>query len=162
MNDEVDVPTFEEWLQERYGTPEPQTELHKVWQRFGYDNYLIQAYPEIFAADGVTRMDIYGHQRHLYYWQCMNLAVGNDLEEEVTEDQLLDLLNGLNIIRLIDDVIVPGVVLLEHDTLGVPVWDETTGLLCLFCLEDDIILAVIQPREYEKTERVFTCWGDLE
>jgi len=160
--DVVDIPTFDEWLQETYGTPEPKTELYRVWKKFGYGNYLIHAYPEIFATNGITLLDIYGHQRHLYYWQCVNLMVGNAADDEATEQQLLDLIDGLSLIRLTSNVAVPGVVMLEQDTLGVPIWDETNGLLCLFCLEDDLILAVIQPHEHEALERTFVRWEDLD
>ena len=161
MTDEIEVPTFDEWLQDVYGIPKPQTEFYTVWKKFGYGNYLIRAYPEIFAANGVTRLDIYGHQRHLYYWYCFNLMVGTVIDDELTEQQVLDLLDGLGIVRLIENVVVPGVVMLEQDTLGVPVWDENEGQLCLFCLEDDLILAVIQSHQYEEIGRVFTCWEDI-
>lgn len=154
--EEIEFLSFDNWVYETFGFPDENDEFYDKFKQFGYNVWLINAYPDEFSGN-VTMIGIRQSLEIDYHWYRLETFLGEDFGSSTAS--LEAYLPGNDIVYPKGDIAFELPLNFSSIDFGFLLWSEDLGEFVLFVTEDDdYVPMLVKASELEMSGEVFDGW----
>lgn len=135
--------TFDEYVRYIYGEPDEDDEFWDEYVNFGYDVWLINAYPDDWGIGCMA--DMWMREETDYNWYCVENILGIEVRNSL--DALGSVLRKKPILAPQSDIICRNLMKIPRNSIGIFIGENELGILALFLDSENQLFPLVVDRD---------------